>query len=343
MPGDDANSHPYIFLAERVQLTDYEEKVTTKTEDAHVQRRRLISFDWALKRLLRSKANFEVLEGLLSELLMTEVKIVEILESESNKENHLDKSNRVDMKVRNSQDELILIELQYEREYDYLQRLVYAISKTVTEHVAEGDAYSKVPKVISISILHFDLGDGQDYIYHGTTSFRGLHTNDELQLNQGQKGLFLRQSIAEIFPEFYLLRVKRFDEIARNSLDEWIYFLKTGEIREEFTARGLQKAKQVLDILQLPEEERRAYEFYQDERHYQASMVESTWVAGRLEGRQEGRQEEAASMLLKLIRRKFGQTPEWVTEKVKSANLELIETWSDNFVFANSVDEVFAS
>ena len=59
--------------------------------------------------------------------------------------------------------------------------------------------------------------------------------------------------------------------------------------------------------------------------------------------RQEGRQEEAASMLLKQMRRKFGQTPDWVTEKVKAANLELIETWSDNFVFANSMDEVFAS
>ncbi|MBF0294001.1 MAG: Rpn family recombination-promoting nuclease/putative transposase [Magnetococcales bacterium] len=58
--------------------------------------------------------------------------------------------------------------------------------------------------------------------------------------------------------------------------------------------------------------------------------------------RNEGRQEEAAYMLLKQMRRKFGQTPDWVTEKVRSANLELIETWSDNFVFANSVDEVFA-
>ncbi len=31
--------------------------------------RKLISFDWAMKRLLRSKANFEILEGFLSELL----------------------------------------------------------------------------------------------------------------------------------------------------------------------------------------------------------------------------------------------------------------------------------
>ncbi|MBF0627320.1 MAG: hypothetical protein HQL91_03775 [Magnetococcales bacterium] len=61
-----------------------------------------------------------------------------------------------------------------------------------------------------------------------------------------------------------------------------------------------------------------------------------------LQERQESRKEEAASMLLKQIRRKFGQTPNWVAEKMKTANLEQIEVWSDNFVFANSVEAVFA-
>ncbi|MBF0179380.1 MAG: Rpn family recombination-promoting nuclease/putative transposase [Magnetococcales bacterium] len=319
-----------------------------------MKQRRLISFDWALKRLLRSKANFEVLEGLLSELLMTDVRIIEILESESNKENLLDKYNRVDMKVKNSQDELILIELQFEREHDYLQRLVYATAKTVTEHLAAGDAYSKVPKVIAISILYFDLGQGIDYIYHGTTSFRGLHTNDELQLNEGQKELFHRQSIQAIFPEFYLIRVNRFDEVARTSLDEWIYFLKTGDIREEFTARGLQKAKAVLDILQLPEEERRAYERYQEDLHFQASMVESTWGAGKLEGRkegiqigeqrgrQDGRQEGEAAMLTRQLQRRFGSVPDWASAKIANATSQALEEWSLRVLDARSLEEVFA-
>ena len=51
-----------------------------------VTERQLVSFDWAIKRLLRSKANFVVLEGFLSELLFDDIKILELLESESNKE-----------------------------------------------------------------------------------------------------------------------------------------------------------------------------------------------------------------------------------------------------------------
>ncbi|MBF0191923.1 MAG: Rpn family recombination-promoting nuclease/putative transposase [Magnetococcales bacterium] len=63
---------------------------------------------------------------------------------------------------------------------------------------------------------------------------------------------------------------------------------------------------------------------------------------GRQIGRQEGRQEEAASMLLKQIHRKFSQTPDWVTEKVKTASLERIEVWGENILFAHSIEEVFA-
>ena len=77
--------------------------------------RKLISFDWALKRLLRSKANYEVLEGFLSELFKEDIEILEILGSESNREHAWNKSNQVDMKVRNRKQEIIFIEVQYER------------------------------------------------------------------------------------------------------------------------------------------------------------------------------------------------------------------------------------
>ncbi len=138
-----------------------------------MKQRQLISFDWALKRLLRSKANFDILEGFLGELFHDEVRILEVLESESNKEDQHDKSNRVDLKVKNARGELIIIELQYERESDYLQRIIYGTAKAITEHMPEGEPYSSVAKVISVSILYFDLGRGTDYVYWGSTSFRG--------------------------------------------------------------------------------------------------------------------------------------------------------------------------
>ena len=121
---------------------------------------------------------------------------------------------------------------------------------------------------------------GDDYVYHGTTSFRGLHEQDVLQLSDEQRDLYGKDTLYEVFPEYYLIKVNKFDDIAKDTLDEWIYFLKNEEIKGDFKAKGIKKAKQELDILKLSDEERRAYERYQDNLHYQASMVESTYTAG---------------------------------------------------------------
>jgi hypothetical protein len=59
------------------------------------KKRKLITFDWAIKRLLRSKANFGILEGFLSELLKEDITILDVLDSESNKDYKFDKFNRV--------------------------------------------------------------------------------------------------------------------------------------------------------------------------------------------------------------------------------------------------------
>lgn len=253
-----------------------------------MSKRRLISFDWAMKKLLRSKANFEILEGFLSELLKDNIHILEILESEGNKEDSHDKFNRVDLKVKNQKNEIIIIEVQYEREFDYLQRILFGTSKVITEHLHESDPYSEIVKVISVNILYFDLGQGEDYVYHGSTSFKGLHNQDLLELSDDQQELYNKNQIYQIFPEYYLVKVNNFNDIAKDTLDEWIYFLKNEEIKENFKAKGLKKAKQELDILKLPEQERVAYEKYQDDLHYQASMVESSYTIGVKKGVKQG-------------------------------------------------------
>ncbi len=276
--------------------------------------RKLISFDWALKKLLRSKANFGILEGFLSELLNEDIIILEILESESNREDRFDKFNRVDLKVRNSKDEIIIIEVQYEREFDYLQRILYGTSRVITEHLDSSDPYHEVVKVISVNILYFDLGLGNDYIYRGITSFYGIHTGDRLDLSADQQELYRKQEISELFPEYYLLKINQFDDVAKNSLDEWIYFLKHEEIKDEFEARGLKQAKEQLDIMKLPEDERRAFDRYVDDLHYQASMVASSYGIGRLKGRKEGRNEGLK---------------EGMREGIKKVALNLLEIFDD--------------
>jgi predicted transposase/invertase (TIGR01784 family) len=235
--------------------------------------KKLIRFDWAIKRLLRNKANFVVLEGFLSELLFDNIKIEQILESEGNQETEDDKFNRVDILTQNSKNELIIIEIQNTYEIDYFHRMAYGVSKSISENLKLGQKYLEIKKVISINIVYFDLGHGQDYIYRGKTDFKGLHQNDILGLTTKQKETFSKEEVYEIFPEYYILKVNQFNDIAKNTLDEWIYFLKNNEVKDEFKAKGLKEANDVLDIMRLPADDQYGYNRYLDSLHLKASEV----------------------------------------------------------------------
>lgn len=237
--------------------------------------KKLIRFDWAIKNILRSKSNFVILEGFLSELLKENIKINKLLESESNQETETDKFNRVDLLVENSSGELIIIEVQNTSELDYLHRLLYGSSKAISENMNLGEPYSSVKKVISISIVYFDLGHGDDYVYKGKTTFEGLHKKDKLELSNEQKKLFGDIKVEKIFPDYYLLKVNKFDKKTKDTLDEWIYFLKYEEIKDSFKAKGLKEAKEKLNVLKLPKKEQLKYQRYLENLSYQASMAQT--------------------------------------------------------------------
>ena len=177
-----------------------------------------IRFDWAMKRLLRDKANFQVLEGLLTTLLNEKITIKNLLENESNQKEEYDKYNRVDMLAENSKGNLILIEVQNNNEYAYFQRMLFGTSKLVTEYINRGEGYDKV--------------------YHGKTEFRGIHTNDVLELSPFQKQTFKVDEVSQLYPEYYILKVNDFNKVAKTPLEEWIYYLNTGEIPEGANAPG---------------------------------------------------------------------------------------------------------
>ncbi|MFN8576755.1 MAG: Rpn family recombination-promoting nuclease/putative transposase [Candidatus Sericytochromatia bacterium] len=237
--------------------------------------KKLVRFDWAIKNILRDKANFVILEGFLSELLKQDVKIIELLESESNKERKIEKLNRVDLLVKLNKNEIVIIEVQNEDEYDYFQRILYGVSKTISENLEEGKKYKSVKKVISVSIVYFELGLGNDYIYHGTTNFVGLHKKDKLELTLDQKALFKKEELFEIFPEYYILIVDKFDENTKDGLDEWIYFLKTDKVKEEFKGKGLKEAFTQLDVLKMNEKEKRGYDYYLADLSLRASLADT--------------------------------------------------------------------
>lgn len=296
--------------------------------------KKLIRFDWAMKKLLRDKANFDILEGFLSELLKEQITIRQILDSESNKETKDDKHNRVDILVENSKNELVIIEIQNSQEYDYFHRILFGTAKALIEHIKKGAPFADVKKVISITIAYFDLGQGKDYVYHGTTSFKGIHKGDILDLSDKQKEKYTKDAVHEIFPEYWIIKVSKFKDRINDKLDEWIYFLKNSEVKANFTAKGLPEAIEKLTEIKLTDKERIIYEQYlkelrniASEQHTKMIDAEDLINKGLKKGIEKGIKQREEELIIDMHNE--GISIERIS-KISKLSLQIVETIIEN-------------
>ena len=279
-------------MSDKKEIKDNNPSVATNS-----QGKNYIRFDWAIKRLLRNKADFGAVNGLLSCLFEKQMTIINVLESEGNQEDENAKFNRVDVLVEDENGEKIIIEIQNNYQVDYYHRMLFGVSKVVCDYLEKGDQYGKIKKIYSINIVYFDLGHGEDYIYRGITEFKGMRKNDILELTKTQKKRYKSEKVGDIFPEYFILRVEHFDEEnikkeKTDSLDEWIYYLKTTKIPDNFTAQGLNEIREKQRVEDLPEEEKKAYYRHLEQVNYEEGVIEHRVSEAKIEAKIEGKIEE---------------------------------------------------
>jgi PD-(D/E)XK nuclease family transposase len=250
---------------------------------------KVVRFDWALKHLLRDKSNFDILEGFLSALLEDdEIKVLQILESEANQEDESDKFNRVDILIEDGNKRKIIIEIQNTRESHYLERLLFGTSKVIVDNIGLGQTFREVAKVISISILYFNLGSGDDYLYYGTTEFRGLNTGNPLIVKEKiekTEDFEIKYKFTEkkVFPEYYLIKVDKYPNVIKKKIDEWIYWFKNNQVLEGSTSKNIDKVREKLARMNMTEEQRKAHERYVTNTVIETDMIETAKEDGKLE------------------------------------------------------------
>lgn len=126
-------------------------------------------------------------------------------------------------------------------------------------------------KIANRKLVRFDWAmkyilrkENTDFIYYRSTELVGLHTRKPLVLHEavanGEKKSVVTSK--DVFPEYYMIYVEKFQDMINEAIDEWVYFFKYGEIKEEFTSPGILLAAKKLDYLTMNEEERRAYDGY---------------------------------------------------------------------------------
>ncbi|MCR4560727.1 MAG: Rpn family recombination-promoting nuclease/putative transposase [Bacteroidales bacterium] len=270
----------------------------------------LVRFDFAIKNMLRDKKNFDILEGFIEVFLGKKCKIQEILESESNQEYADDKFNRVDIKAKDTKGEIFIVEVQTTRYTYYLERILYGVSKAITEQLGNGDKYGNIKQVFSISVVYYDLGEGDDYFYECNSDFYGVHSHNILKLNRREelsleeikngdtrKFKYEAKYAHDIFPKYFLIRINAYKKFIADAMSEWMEFLKNNSIKSDTTVPGLQAAKEKLNMLKMTKAERISYERHLDsirnEKEAFWTAETDAYVAGEEKGRAEGEKSKA--------------------------------------------------
>jgi predicted transposase/invertase (TIGR01784 family) len=276
----------------------------TENSQKQPKDRTIVSFDYAIKYILRDKAYFGILEGFLSELLERKVTVMELLESESEKDDSNLKTNRVDLKAKIDDGELAIFEIQFATHIDFLGKVLYDACKAIVEQIPKGGKYI-IKKVYMINIAYFELGAKQEYLFKAKMSgFKGVHYDDLIPFSQKDELAPPPSPKSDIHPEYYLILPKKFDEEIKSKFDEWIYTLKTSIVKSEFTAAGVQEAGESLELLKMTDKERQAYDRYirnitDDDTVIETARMEGEeqgriqgFTEGEVKGRKEGIQEE---------------------------------------------------
>jgi len=253
--------------------------------------RTIISFDYAIKNILRDKANFDILSGFLTELLDKQVAVQEILESEGNKSAANNKINRLDLKAKINNGEIAVFEIQFFDQIDFLGKILFNACKAVVEQVSSGETFD-IKKVYSINIAYFDLGARKEYVFQARLmEFIGIHFNETIPFSQN---LNPPLPANDLHPEYYLILPNKFDEQMRNKFDEWVYVLKNSAVKSEFTAAGIQAASEKLDVLKMTPQERAEYERAKIELMTQKCQLYTAELKGKAEGLAQGKAEGLA-------------------------------------------------
>ena len=260
--------------------------------------RTIISFDYAIKDILRDKANFDILSGFLTELIEQPVAVQAVLKSEGNSSTVDGKVNHLDLMTIINDSELAVFEIQYFDQLDFFGEIVFKACKAIVEQISSGE--TDIKKIYSINISHFRMEAKDEYMFVANLNeFKGIHFDEIIPFSQY---LDPRGVPKDIHSEYFLIIPKKYKEenddknennkkvrTKNSKFDEWVYVLKNAVVKSDFTAAGIQAAGDKLNVLKMTPQQRAQYEA---DRRLDLTLKTQLYTAeqkGRIAGRAAGR------------------------------------------------------
>jgi predicted transposase/invertase (TIGR01784 family) len=269
----------------------------------------LVSFDYAIKYLLKDKGDYGIVEGFISALLKTkgysDVKIVSLLETESNKEDPKDKRSIADLIVEDVNHNKYIIEIERNVKNSFIHKACFNTSRLIVDNLAQREDYTQIVKVFHISLLYFPIDQGAGSragtIYHGKTIIHEIETNERLSVhlkNQETNEVF---DATDILPEYFFISVPNFNDRLIDEIDDWLYVMKHDNVPKTFHSPYMSQVAEKLSILKMSKDERAEYTYYLKKVYNDRDELQAAESRGLEKGKAEGEAKERRKVALKML------------------------------------------
>ena len=249
----------------------------------------LVSFDAAIKYLLKNKGDFQIIEGFISALLKafgySAVKIKALLDSESNKEQDKLKRSIADLVVEDEQDNKYIVEIDRAYTSTFLYKACFNTSRLVVNSLSAQENYSTIKKIFHVNLLYFVPKNMEQPLYHGKTLFKGLGDSGPVDIHISDLGGRIFDA-HHVLPEYFVISIPSFNDVIKQEIDEWLYVMKHSAVREDFHSPYMSQVADRLSVLKLTSEERALY--YQE--RFAAFKARDYLTSAEERGREEGMQ-----------------------------------------------------
>jgi len=247
----------------------------------------LVSFDYAIKYLLKDKGDYGIVEGFISALLKTkgykDIKIVALLETESNKEDSKSKRSLADLIVEDEDHHKYIIEIERNVKDSFIHKAFFNTSRLIVDNLAQREDYTQIIKIFHISLLYFPIGNGNGAIYHGKTIIHEIETNEKLSVhikNQETGEVF---DATDILPEYFYISVPLFNDRLEKEIDDWLHVMKYDEVPKNYHSPYMVQVAEKLSILKMTPEERANYSYYQKKLYNDRDELQAAEARGKSE------------------------------------------------------------
>jgi predicted transposase/invertase (TIGR01784 family) len=251
----------------------------------------LVSFDYGIKYLLRDKGDYSIVEGFISALLKTkgykDIKIVALLESESNKEDSKSKRSLADLIVEDEDHHKYIIEIERNVKDSFIHKSLFNASRLIVDNLSQREDYTQILKVFHISLLYFPIGNGNGSIYHVKTIMHEVETNDKLSVHINNQKTSEMFDATDILPEYFYISVPLFNDRLEKEIDDWLHVMKYDEVPKNYHSPYMAQIADKLSILKMTQDERNSYSYYQKVLYNDRDELQAAEARGKSEGKVE--------------------------------------------------------